>query len=252
MEIVRAAPAQFDYYMKPPCRIGAAVVTLSRAFEIAFHSKDVSQVQTLQNVGALTTDRKQRADQVIWETLWDGLYLRTGNAILSPPPSMDTTTSASKKSAGGGKQQQSQQPGQQQDKKERPKSSLAATVSSVESRSFIHQNGIINPFMDRQGRGPASRVSGGGGDLSDDNDLVDSYGSGTSLFSRESSSLSATATTTARSSSTTKSKQQQVSIKGPSKRTRMMISASLLEAELDLEADEQRCLEERMTMGNNS
>ena len=44
MEIVRAAPAQFDYYMKPPCRIGAAVVTLSRAFEIAFHSKDVSQV----------------------------------------------------------------------------------------------------------------------------------------------------------------------------------------------------------------
>ena len=32
----------------------------------------------------------------------------------------------------------------------------------------------------------------------------------------------------------------------------MMIPASLLEAELDLEADEQRCLEERMTMGNNS
>jgi hypothetical protein len=45
LDIIRAAPSRFDYYIQPPCRIGAAVLCLSQALNTMF-SDDVAQVRT--------------------------------------------------------------------------------------------------------------------------------------------------------------------------------------------------------------
>ena len=191
IDIVRAAPQQFDALIKPPgpIRIGAATNILSRAKYVAFHT-NVSHVHALQHISMQLMERSQRADQIIWDTLYDVLYLRTGNGIAAPPEQKLVTTENKVPSSG-------------------------ASIAS-DSRSFI-QNGMKNPFMSR------IRRPGVG-----DDESVDSAGSGASLFSRDDAP------------------------KNPEvvkKLTKMMIPVSLLEAELDLEADEMRCLEE---MAGNS
>jgi hypothetical protein len=49
LDVIRAAPSKFDQLIRPPCRIGAAVLTLSYALETMFQD-DVAQVQALHKV----------------------------------------------------------------------------------------------------------------------------------------------------------------------------------------------------------
>lgn len=191
MDIIRAAPGTFDQLIDPPgpCRIGAAVVTLSKALDIAF-SPNVASVSALQNITKQITDRKQRADQIIWDTLFDVVYLRTGNAVSI---AID-------------------------DGKKTEKSAVTSSAASVASDQ--RNNGMKNPFIAKQ------RLTLAHADKDDDDD-DDSV---TSWFSQESVARE-------------KPGAQYSHI------PKMVIPGSLLEAELDLEADEQRCLEESMMNG---
>jgi hypothetical protein len=49
LDVIRAAPYRFDQLIRPPCRIGAAVLTLSNALETMFLD-DVAQIQALHKV----------------------------------------------------------------------------------------------------------------------------------------------------------------------------------------------------------
>lgn len=191
MDIIRAAPAQFDRLIQPPgpCRIGAAVVTLSRALKIAF-SPNVACVSALQNITKQITDRKQRADQIIWDTLFDVIYLRTGNGVAEAP----------------------------NNSKKMPETivvqSSAASVAS-------DKNYMKNPFITKHRLALAHTDK----DDDDDDDSMASW------FSHESEDHEKTGARYAHVS-------------------KMVIPVALLEAELDLEADEQRCLEESMLAGD--
>ena len=50
LDVIRAAPSRFDYLIQPPCRIGAAVLSLSHALATMF-SDDVAQVRYLTPAG---------------------------------------------------------------------------------------------------------------------------------------------------------------------------------------------------------
>ena len=79
LEIVRRTPGAFDALVhSQPCRIGAAVVLLSDAIDTMFNG-DVSQIQALNKITEQLMTRKQKAEEVVWETLQDVIYLRTGN-----------------------------------------------------------------------------------------------------------------------------------------------------------------------------
>lgn len=84
LEIIRRAPITFDHLVAPrdggPCRVGAAVVLLSDALQTMF-SDDVAQVQALHKIMEQLMTRKQRAEELIWEALNDVLFLRTGNSV---------------------------------------------------------------------------------------------------------------------------------------------------------------------------
>lgn len=82
LEVVRRTPGAFDLLVhSQPCRIGAAVVLLSDAIETMF-SGDVAQIHGLNKITEQLMVRKQKAEEIIWETLQDILYLRTGNYTL--------------------------------------------------------------------------------------------------------------------------------------------------------------------------
>jgi hypothetical protein len=193
MDIIRAAPGQFDRLIDPPgpCRIGAAVLTLSRALDIAF-SPNVACVSALQNITKQITDRKQRADQIIWDTLFDVIYLRTGNGV---PVAADDT--------------------------KKPEQIMVNTSTGASAASGQRNGGMKNPFITRH------RVKMAHTDMDDDDD-DDSMAS---WFSQELENNDKTGAQYAHVS-------------------KMVIPGPLLEAELDLEADEQRCLEESMMSGD--
>ena len=77
LDQIRAAPKQFDAYLKSH-RIGAAVVTIAHALDTMFQS-DVSQVQALHKIMEQLMIRKQAAEELVWELLMDVLFLRTAN-----------------------------------------------------------------------------------------------------------------------------------------------------------------------------
>lgn len=80
LEVIRKTPSAFDALVhSQPCRIGAAVVLLSDAITTMF-KKDVTQIQALHKITEQLMSRKQKAEEVLWETLQDVLYLRTGNS----------------------------------------------------------------------------------------------------------------------------------------------------------------------------
>jgi len=85
LEKIRRAPPTFDVLVQPqppsPCRIGSAVAVLTDALRTMF-SDDVAQVQALHKIMEQLMTRKQRAEEIVWETLGDVIYLRTGNAVL--------------------------------------------------------------------------------------------------------------------------------------------------------------------------
>ena len=81
LEVVRRTPGAFDVLVhSQPCRIGAAVVILSDAIDTMFNG-DVSQIQAMNKITEQLMGRKQKAEEVVWETLQDVLYLRTGNPV---------------------------------------------------------------------------------------------------------------------------------------------------------------------------
>jgi hypothetical protein len=71
LDVIRAAPSRFDMLIRPPCRIGAAVLTLSQALSTMFEN-DVAQVQALHKIMEQLMLRKQKAEEIIWDTLHDG------------------------------------------------------------------------------------------------------------------------------------------------------------------------------------
>jgi hypothetical protein len=77
LDRIRAAPLQFDAYLKQH-RIGAATIVVAQALDTMF-SSDVSQVQALHKIMEQLMMRKQKAEEVVWELLMDVLFLRTGN-----------------------------------------------------------------------------------------------------------------------------------------------------------------------------
>ena len=235
MEIVRSAPREFDRLVSPPgpCRIGAGVCILSRAFEIAFHT-DASSVRALQNAAQSITNRKHRADTIIWETLLDVIFLRTGNGLLMDETKnksgatnlASSTTNANSSSNNnlnnlGGSNTASATTPTSLDKDKVVEIILPSSAQSVSSDE-VNTHGMKNPFITKHRLLLASTDV----DDDDDDDSMESW------FSRDDDETPSTTS--------------KANIKKLSSTNRTMIPTSLLEAELDLEADERRCLEEVM------
>lgn len=79
LQVIRETPGAFDILVhSQPCRIGAAVVLLSDAINTMFKD-DVAQIQALNKITEQLMSRKQKAEEIVWETLQDVIYLRTGD-----------------------------------------------------------------------------------------------------------------------------------------------------------------------------
>jgi hypothetical protein len=222
LDIIRAASSRFDALIRPPCRIGAAVLTISQALQTMF-SDDVAQVQALHKIMEQLMLRKQKSEEIIWDTLHDVIYLRTGNGLVTQEEKNKPRETSSSVNKGG------------------PVSS-AHSVSSESRRSgragyrgaagaktggggggTAYPGGMVNPFSGSHVRFAVDE------DL-DDQSVV-STNSGASLFSLEDGDGEPVAGSGASRPSGGIPK-------------RVMIPLPVVEAELDLEADERRCLEE--------
>jgi len=219
LDVIRAAPARFDQLIQPPCRIGAAVLTLSQALQTMF-SDDVAQVQALHKIMEQLMLRKQKAEEIIWDTLHDVIYLRTGNGLATAEEEKTKRDSASvNKGASSGHSVSSE-------------SRRSGRVSFRQTaHSSVSLSGMVNPFYGSHMRFAVDE------DLDDES--VDSTGSGASLFSLEDGDAEAAKGNRKPSSGASISSYD--SSNGP---RRMLIPIPMVEAELDLDADERRCLEE--------
>lgn len=323
LDVVRAAPSKFDQLLQPPqCRIGAAVLTLSEALQTMF-SDDVAQVGALHKIMEQLMLRKQRAEEIVWDTLSDVVYLRTGHALESHNTSGRHGKSGSSSyslpngllvtgpttSSGGAGAASSSHSVSSESRRSLSRTNTGTMGTRQSSTSSTHRgassDGMINPFFGRHRRrrfaldedldDSHDTTTDGGGWESDDDDA---YGSGASLFSLEdgdddnddnstaglettddsgvpSSSQPSAATTTTTTMTRPKPSSRAMTtgsvisggdattVRGgvttPAKATtttrgtrlptaaqgcRMLIPIPLLEAELDLEQDERRCLEE--------
>lgn len=77
LDVVRAAPTKFDALVKRH-RIGAGVLEVTRALQTMF-ADDIAQVQALHKIMEQLLIRKQRAEEIVWETISDVVFLRTAN-----------------------------------------------------------------------------------------------------------------------------------------------------------------------------
>lgn len=79
LELIRDTPGVFDLLVHShPCRIGTAVVTLMNALNTMFE-EDITQIQGLNQITEQLMIRRQKAEEIVWETLQDVIFLRTGN-----------------------------------------------------------------------------------------------------------------------------------------------------------------------------
>jgi hypothetical protein len=274
LDVVRAAPAKFDACLQPPhVRIGAAVLVLSDALSTMF-SDDIAQVGALHKIMEQLMLRKQRAEEIVWETVSDVVYLRTGNAFLyKQRPSRYltgigrvTNTLSSSHSVSS------------ESRRSASRNTISAsrqTASKSDGSVVSTLDGMVNPFVGKTRRSRFALDS----DLdersseevtttesSEDDDDDDE--SGASLFSLEEeddelrpleSGLSAEPSSKLRKATLSSSKsvgsvpssmaERSASghphrIGGAAGAVRMMIPIPIVEAELDLEEDERRCLEE--------
>jgi len=212
LDIIRAAPARFDQYVsQTPCRIGAAVHLVATALQTMFLD-NVSQVQALHKIMEQLMIRKQKAEDIVWETLGDILYLRTGNL----PPKRDENDRTRRQGAHSGVTTTS--------------AASTGNASAAIKQAFpVVINGIFHPF------GSLDFIHK---DDSDDRS-TSSQSSDASLLSLESdtevvASGSASVVSTPSVSSTLRKKSAR----------NMMIPIPVLESVLDVEADERRCMEE--------
>lgn len=238
LDVIRAAPGRFDTYVgQSPCRVGAAVVQVSTALQTMF-SDDVAQVQALHKIMEQLMLRKQKAEEMVWEALADILYLRTGNGkVVSMSPSRGirspnyTRASGAMSVASG-----SSIPSGKSGSNSHTVAKTAATNALLASSTKL---GFFQPFwrfsLDflRQ-------------DLVEDDEDDDISVQSDTVFQEP--TMDAWGTKHGTTGAVTSSSRVEMTInaisvvaRGPNK---FMIPSSFLEAELDLEADERRCLED--------
>ena len=92
LEVVREAPMAFDALIQNR-RIGAAVVLLMNGISTSFED-DVAQVKALHKIVDQLMTRKQRALDIVWDTLANVLYLRTANTKTTNSTNNNGTTQA--------------------------------------------------------------------------------------------------------------------------------------------------------------
>lgn len=235
LDVIRAAPAHFDQLVSAPCRIGAAVLTLSRALSTMF-SDDIAQVQALHKIMEQLLLRKQKAEEIVWDTVADVIYLRTGNGLLVQPQYRNTIHGQHQQTYSGhsvSSESKRSTAGRSHHSLHHVRTATASGTASVVSSS-ASLSGIVNPFMGNHKRSYGIQEEDGAANHDDDDDSVDSNHSGASLFSLEDVDTETDAGTKTVVSETSSFEANK----------RMMIPIPILEAELDLEADERRCLEE--------
>ncbi|GKY97083.1 hypothetical protein MPSEU_000666800 [Mayamaea pseudoterrestris] len=236
LDVIRAAPYKFDQLIRPPCRIGAAVLTLSHALETMFQD-DVAQVQALHKIMEQLMLRKQKAEEIIWDSLSDVVYLRTGNGLMTQRRQQDmnksrdgTTTGSVSKNVSSARSVGSESRTISSRVSFRPSSSTVYSISGA---------GIANPFVGGRGRFAVDE------DLDDAS--VNSEGSGASLFSLEDSEdmeMDSAIHNMGQESRSKPSSAASANNHMDMQPKKMMIPIPMIEAELDLEADERRCIEE--------
>ena len=258
LDVIRAAPARFDEYMKKS-RIGAAVLAVSQALETMFRN-DVAQVQALHKIMEQLMIRKQTAEEIVWDTLMDVLFLRTGNGLKTTSVlqsrMLRSSAAAAATSSDDYVSGNASVTAHSVSSESRHRSSVAggtatattaatttnpSTTTSTGGTTAVVANGMVNPFLSQIFRF-ATVVDGTPmGQEGDDDDTVASDQSHASLFSIE-GEVDAAATTgddekskTAASSKTTAAS---------TKKRRLLIPIPMIEAELDLENDERRVQEE--------
>lgn len=90
LDKIRKAPQLFDTLVQQH-RLGGAVVQLSQALETMFR-EDVAQVQALHKIMEQLMNRKQQAEELVWDLLVDVVFLRT--AVGKTLPSSSTSTAS--------------------------------------------------------------------------------------------------------------------------------------------------------------
>ena len=180
--------------------------------------------------------RKQKAEEIIWDTLSDVIYLRTGNGIVSRDQDRAKSRDGANASGSVSKNISSARSIGSESRTVSSRVSFRPSSSTVYSNS--HSN-IANPFQGRRGRFAVDE------DL-DDALSVDSTGSGASLFSVDEFDVTDMDTTGARESKPSSSGSSTIATHSHMnpRSKKMMIPLPMIEAELDLEADERRCIEE--------
>ena len=236
LDVLRAAPAQFDQFIAQG-RIGAGVLQISTALQTMFQD-NVAQVQALHKIMEQLMIRKQKAEEMIWASLKNVIYLRTGNAVYLSKSRFSTNkvigpgssvAGASAGPGGGGQSVSSESRLTTNSAVGMGRQAAAAAASAA-----IRHNGMVNPFIN------AKHVRNDEDLANNDNDSVASSGSMASLFSLEdgeAEELSKAADNADTSSLARKSVR------------RLMIPIPMMEAELDLEADERRCQEDLLLQG---
>jgi hypothetical protein len=265
LDVVRAAPAQFDQYVHyAPCRIGAATITLTRALSAMF-SDDIAQVQALHKIMEQLLLRKQIAEEIVWDTIADVLYLRTGNGLFVIQQEKRRMNERKNEIANyrSGMSVSGQSVGSES-KRSRASNmhrlNRASTTGGTgnipnESASVISATaGIVNPFVGQHTKWKSAGIAvlsptvdivasnHVNEDDDDDDASYDSNYSGASLFSIDDDVDEEKDEQNTTSNETKKSMISETSTFVQQKR--MMIPIPIIEAELDLEADERRCLEE--------
>jgi hypothetical protein len=205
--------------------------------------------------------RKQKAEEIIWDTLHDVVFLRTGNGLAvagdDETKTRDSSSSTHHKSGlstQASVSSDSRRSGSRMGYRSQGYRSKSGSGRSHQMHHHPNSSGMVNPFVNPNGtrrfatdEDIEDSGDGGGGD---DNRSVDSTGSGASIFSLDDedgdeqhhggamaagdgASVSAGTHVTSSTSATSKKMKK-----------RVMIPIPLIEAELDLEEDERRCLEE--------
>jgi hypothetical protein len=155
LDQIRAAPKQFDAYLKAH-RIGAAVVTVAQALDTMFQS-DVAQVQALHKIMEQLMIRKQWAEELVWEILMDVLFLRTANgsaqivAFGSTTAAQLATHKAAHAAQDGGNTAAGSASTKDHDTSKSGKNEETSDVEHAtpqESLEYtISKSGIANPFL---------------------------------------------------------------------------------------------------------
>jgi hypothetical protein len=177
--------------------------------------------------------RKQKAEEIIWDSLSDVIYLRTGNGLITRQVAAANKSRDANNTSGSVSKNVSSS--RSIGSESRTVSSRVSFRPSSAAVYSISGAGIANPFYGNHGRFAVDE------DLDDAS--VESDGSGASLFSLEDfdgNDLESVIETRNKPSSGGTS----IASLMEAQPRKMMIPIPMIEAELDLEADERRCIEE--------